>query len=268
MPRFIGQLIARVVGRFIGYLRTTGEVTATRLSKYHFFRGVVSYKLHVPSGEALAGILSRFAGRLGISTKPIIRHSLSRLSGAFRKRIVKLRKRDLGVLSRFIGTIAAVTYPFAAKRMFGTLTLRYWLQKPSITGLIGRLSGYLTADKVGLDWFARLVEGLLTQAGTLTRRIWVQESVTGLMEVFSGAVTFGAKRVHNLIMSGVVWGRLWNQKGLVGVARLRGILTLITTAIYRYPRSFTGRARFSGMLYVESTSDLIETLYYGPDLNP
>ena len=268
MPRFIGQLIARVVGRFIGYLRTTGEVTATRLSKYHFFRGVVSYKLHVPSGEALAGILSRFAGSLALSTKTIFRGSLSRFTGELRKRLVKLRKRDLGVLSRFIGTISTVAYPFDAKRMFGTLTLRYWIQGPTFTGLIGRLSGYLTADKVGLDWFARLVEGLLTQAGSLTKRIWIQESVTGLMEVFSGAVTFGAKRVHNLIMSGVLWGRLWNQKGLVGVARLRGILTLITTAIYRYPRSFTGRARFSGVLYVESTSDLIETLYYGPDLNP
>jgi len=268
MPRFIGELLAKVIERFSGYLRTTGEVTATRLSKYHFFRGVVSYKLHVPTGTALAGILSRFAGSIALSTKTIFRGSISRFSGDFRKRIVKLRKRDLGVLSRFIGTIAAVTYPFAAKRMFGTLTLRYWIQKPPITGLLSRLSGYLTADKIGLDWFARLVEGLVRQTGSLTKRIWVQESVTGLMEVFSGALTFGAKRVHYLIMSGVLWGRLWNQKGLVGVARLRGILTLITTAIYRYPRSFTGRARFSGMLYVESTSDLIETLYYGPDLNP
>ncbi len=260
MPQFVGTLFGKVREVFAGYLRSTGTITAVKATKYHFFRGVVSWKYHLTS-ESITGAISRFAGRVLLSTKPIFRHSLSRWTGIVKKRI-RLRKRTLGVISIFSGMISTVKYPWDAKRMFGTLTKRIWLQK-SLSALI-HFSGNLNADKFGISWFARLVGGLIGQVGTLTQRIRMQQSVAGLMQGLSGTVVFGTKRIHILVLVSTLIKKIHLQNSLVGRLRLSGILRFITTAIYRYPKSVTGRARFAGNLFAQSTGDLIETLYYGP----
>lgn len=263
MPRFIGVLVARYAQKFKGYLYTEGVLTAVKAVKYHFFRGKVTWRMFWYSLSTIQASLT-ITGKLAGKVKPILRSNLSVFSGSVMKRLRKLRKSSLASFGRFSGTIAFIFYLREAKRMYGTLKKRIWIQKSFTSSL--RFLGNLDADKIGLDIFYRYLPSFLNQVGSIRKRIRIQNTTVGVMNIFSGFVAWSKTGPAILRLFGTFARKFMADRYASGLFRISGILTLIAHAMYHYQRGTTGRSRMSGKLYSHASGNLIEILYYGPEI--
>ena len=263
MPRFIGVLVARYAQKFKGYLYSTGSLVALKIKPYHFFRGKVTWRMFWYSLSTIQASLT-MAGKLARRVKPIFRSSLSVFSGSVTKRLRKLRKSSLASFGRFSGAISFIYYLREAKRMYGTLKKRIWIQKSFSSSL--RILGNLDADKIGLDIFYRYLPSFLNQVGSIRKRIRIQKTTTGVMNIFSGFVAWSKTGPAMLHLLGTFVRKFMADRYASGLFQISGILTLIAHAKYIYQRGTSGRSRMSGKLYSHASGNLIEILYYGPEI--